>query len=212
MPTICAARWTVSRNPLFCRGRVDHRRSRHGIAPRSRDQPDPAAAREPSQLSTCPDGKTITESNRARAYLCKISAVMNSARRSRAMRCHHAVMGFLLVGVRGRPGRSRGRRRGGGGLVCCCGALPFSCSLMPLARWPVVRAGGWFDPPHGHSAVSRTRPRDVISSCLPGGRPLAGFAGFRQWHPGGTCERFGRDPPSGLILTGRITQPQQLAQ
>jgi hypothetical protein len=52
-------------NPLFCRGRVDHRRSRHAIAPRSCDQPDLAAAREPSQLSTWPDGKIITESNRA---------------------------------------------------------------------------------------------------------------------------------------------------
>ena len=61
-------------NPLFCRGRVDHRRSRYAIAPRSCDQPDPAAAREPSQLSTWPDGKTITESNRSLAYLCKISA------------------------------------------------------------------------------------------------------------------------------------------
>ena len=46
------------------------------MAPRSCDQPDPAAAHELSQLSTCPDGKTITESNRARAYLCKISAVL----------------------------------------------------------------------------------------------------------------------------------------
>jgi hypothetical protein len=39
-------------NRPFCRGRVDHRRSRHAIAPRSFDQPDLAAAREPSQLST----------------------------------------------------------------------------------------------------------------------------------------------------------------
>jgi hypothetical protein len=44
-------------NPLFCRGRPDHRRSRHAIAPRSCDQPDLAAAREPSQLSTWPDGR-----------------------------------------------------------------------------------------------------------------------------------------------------------
>ena len=44
------------------------------MAPRSCDQPDPAAAREPSQLSTWPEGKAITESNRALAYLCKISA------------------------------------------------------------------------------------------------------------------------------------------
>jgi hypothetical protein len=36
------------------------------------------------------------------------------------------------------------------------------------------------------------RPCDVISSCLPGG--------------------FGDDPPSGLIVTGRITQPQRLVQ
>lgn len=51
-------------NPRFCRGRVDHRRSRHAVAPRSCDQPDLAAAREPGRLSTWPDGKTITESNR----------------------------------------------------------------------------------------------------------------------------------------------------
>ena len=38
----------------------------------------PAAAREPSQLSTWPDGKTITESNRVHAYLCKISALLHS--------------------------------------------------------------------------------------------------------------------------------------
>jgi hypothetical protein len=35
-------------NPLFCRGRVDHRRSRHAIASRSCDQPDPAAAANPA--------------------------------------------------------------------------------------------------------------------------------------------------------------------
>jgi hypothetical protein len=62
-------------NPLFYRGRGDHRSSRHAIAPRSCDQPGPAAAREPSQLSTWPDRKTITESNRVLAYLRKISAV-----------------------------------------------------------------------------------------------------------------------------------------
>ncbi len=61
-------------NPLSCRGRAAHRRSRHAMAPGSCDQPDPAVAREPSQLSTWPDGKTITESNRILAYLCKISA------------------------------------------------------------------------------------------------------------------------------------------
>ncbi len=65
---------------LICRGRVDHRRSRHAIAPRSCDQPDPAAAREPSQLSTWPDGKTITESNRVLAHLCKISIDLRGRR------------------------------------------------------------------------------------------------------------------------------------
>jgi hypothetical protein len=36
-------------NPLFCRGRVDHRGSCDAIAPGSCDRPDPAAAREPGQ-------------------------------------------------------------------------------------------------------------------------------------------------------------------
>jgi hypothetical protein len=55
-----------------------------------------------------------------------------------------------------------------------------------------VRAGGRLEPCHGHCAVSGARPCDVISSCLSGG--------------------FGGDPPSGLIVTGRITEPQRLAQ
>ncbi len=64
MPAVCAARWTVSRKPAVV--------PRTGRSPevtpldsaRSCDQPDSAAAREPSQLSTWPDGKIITESNR----------------------------------------------------------------------------------------------------------------------------------------------------
>jgi hypothetical protein len=43
---------------LFYRGQVDHRRSRHAVAPRSCDQPDPVAAYEPGQLSTWPDRRT----------------------------------------------------------------------------------------------------------------------------------------------------------
>jgi len=70
-------------NPLVCRGRADHRRSRHAIASRSCDQPDPGAAREPSQLSAWPYGKIITESNRILAYLCKISAAMGGLERKR---------------------------------------------------------------------------------------------------------------------------------
>jgi hypothetical protein len=76
--------------------------------------------------------------------------------------------------------------------VCCCGALPFGCSFVPAGTVAGVRAGGRLEPSHGHCAVSRARPYDVISSCLPGG--------------------FGDDSPSGLIVTGRITQPQRLAQ
>ena len=72
-------------NPLFCRGRAGHRRSRQAIAPRSCDQPDPAAAPSPSQLSTWPDGKTITESKRVLAYLCKnIRLIGDLARSSNA--------------------------------------------------------------------------------------------------------------------------------
>src|ERR1035441_1713470 len=74
MSTACTARWTVSRKPAVALRTGRSPGSRHAIAPRSCDQPDPAAAGELSQLSTWPDGKTITDSNQALVYLCKISA------------------------------------------------------------------------------------------------------------------------------------------
>jgi hypothetical protein len=63
------------RNPPSCRGRANHRRSRHATASRSRDQRDAAAAREPGRLSTW-----LTEDHHGEQpspwYLCKISADM----------------------------------------------------------------------------------------------------------------------------------------
>ena len=88
-------------NPLFCRGRVDHRRARHAIAPRSCDQPDLAAAREPSQLSKWSDGKIITESNRVLAHLCKISAVLDGI----PVRWVTVLRGSELGVLRGRQSR-----------------------------------------------------------------------------------------------------------
>jgi hypothetical protein len=139
-------------------------------------------------------------------------AVMHSARRSRAMGCHHAVMGVLLVGVRGRAGHSGSKRRDRGGLVCCCCALSFSCCFIPagtVADRSIVRAGGRFDPPHGYSAVSRARPRDRMSSAR--ASQAVGLLSALIPSTGGTCERFDRDRLFDLILIGRINQSQQQA-
>ena len=79
----------LSRKPAILPRTVHHRRSRHATAPRLCNPPDPAAAREPSQLSTWPGGKAITESQPALAHPCKISAVLSrhEARSNRGWNC-----------------------------------------------------------------------------------------------------------------------------
>ena len=160
MPAVCAARRTVSRKPAILPRTVHHRRSRHATAPRLCNPPDPAAAREPSQLSTWPGGKAITESNQplpTRAKyppfcrgLCFADRAVNSAQIGLFCR--------LLTGVF--LHRRRGHERLEGG-----------------QPWPRVRLGGSVPEPDDstpakvRNAVTLTGPAERPHGSCPGRVP-----------------------------------------